>query len=877
MLKALKASTMCAAAAPPPPPEETRAQPGAQSQPQEQAKLQQTQASIQTRVPRTAVDVSQDEVLQEWSHSSDELKRQWAAWYMSNPSEWIEYKSQYTMSQQQQQQQQSHPVPTSHSLPQAAAQTNPDRGDALQHGPAQMPQPQQQPPQSHSPQQQHPEPFHQPSLQPASSQQPPPWQQPPWQHQQPHQYHEQAPYRLPTSTTQTPHWPLASSPQLDPRQAQPPQPVGTTAAAAPAQALQQRHQHYSQQPPWAAPAPQRDGTHSQTHQHPPYQEPATIATPNTGPVGTARDSSSPPWQSPRQPPGSAAHPPPARDAHAHNFSSWAGEHAAGQVYGSWDGATTGASRGGHGAATQAPLQHPGGPSPAAPRPGSSPERHRGEQRPGADAASAPGPRNGFAGATRRVPSSTDSAADQPPAAAAKQTLAQHHGGERQVGFVRGGRHKPRPPPASVHGSPWGAGGVGGPAQGHGWRPGQKPAGPPGLGDGATPAFAGDPTAAMHSSPQPAAAASPHDQGPASTPAVTVPQPHGPPAPQQWPTQSALPQRHLAVDGGMPPPAWHPHMALRGPAAPPVRAADSGPAAAAPRPWHPRPPAQAPPPRDAMPPAPPRWQLPAPAGAPRANAGPAPLQGHPPAAPAPLGPPRPLVGGLSHAPPGVPKPADATPPAIQQLPRPGPGNGQLQDGAARPALPPAPPPRSPVQPGGLFLSHSGSPRPRHEHGPGTTMPTASPPPRPGRLYGMHSPQPSPCAPEPAGPRNGLVGRPVQVQPNVVQFSGSNGAGVQPMNASQGGSVHARPHGGGPNAGEGLAGPGVLQARGPRPPMYGPGPQAVPGMQYQGLPLARLQNDFVNGPRGPRAGPGMLVPPARPSLPYMSQYGHPRPSF
>jgi hypothetical protein len=39
------------------------------------------------------MDVTQDEILLSWLNHGDELKQQWAMWYMHNPEEWIEYKA----------------------------------------------------------------------------------------------------------------------------------------------------------------------------------------------------------------------------------------------------------------------------------------------------------------------------------------------------------------------------------------------------------------------------------------------------------------------------------------------------------------------------------------------------------------------------------------------------------------------------------------------------------------------------------------------------------------------------------------------------------------------------------------------------------------
>jgi hypothetical protein len=67
---------------PPPPPAES-----------EPAKQPDQPAAQKPASGKFAIDVSQDEILLSWLNHGDELKQQWAMWYMHNPEEWIEYKA----------------------------------------------------------------------------------------------------------------------------------------------------------------------------------------------------------------------------------------------------------------------------------------------------------------------------------------------------------------------------------------------------------------------------------------------------------------------------------------------------------------------------------------------------------------------------------------------------------------------------------------------------------------------------------------------------------------------------------------------------------------------------------------------------------------
>lgn len=77
-------STASAVNPPPPPPDSEEP-----AQPAEPSTTEQKAASA----AKSALDVSQDEILLSWLNHGDNLKQQWAIWYMHNPEEWNEYKT----------------------------------------------------------------------------------------------------------------------------------------------------------------------------------------------------------------------------------------------------------------------------------------------------------------------------------------------------------------------------------------------------------------------------------------------------------------------------------------------------------------------------------------------------------------------------------------------------------------------------------------------------------------------------------------------------------------------------------------------------------------------------------------------------------------
>lgn len=857
-----------------------------------QAQPHQPHTSSQSPAGSAGADVSQDDVLLEWSCSTDDLKRQWAAWYISNPSEWIEYKSQYASKQTQQQQKQQAGTPTASPTPQVMIQPSPERNAAqpIAHSHAVPTQPLQHAPQQHSDQQNaaHEQSPQQQSLTPA-------WQQPPWQQaQQTQQQYEQVHHRQPGSDHQPQQWPPPSLVRPVAHMAQLP---ASSGAPVPRPAHPQTLQTPAQHPPWATPAAAGGplpAPQPRSAQAPPQAQPHIPDRGRDGP-GLLQPGAPLPWQPAPQRSGALPYARHGGDIVSSSQPPW----------------TQQAAEGPPTALPAHPMSHTPGPwsdpnapaaSPAAavvaqqPPPGASaphgmtrgtlpPHGHPPGDRPAAAAGGhgRTAPHNDLLGAAPAARSGGTDAERHREGGAKPERRRQS---DRPQGFVRGGRHKPRPPPASNAGPPRSWSGPGVPASGTAWMATQDPTQRPG-GSGSPSGFAGNPGAAARP-PASVTAGKPH-LSPRGAPMTDTP--HGQSSPHQWPHATSLPlQPPPSGPSGAQPP-WISGAAPRGPAfvsqgeaglpgALTLPQPTSGQGPAGPGSWPLRPPAPGPPPGNGALPAAGQWQAARHAGGDAAGGrGARPLQG-PPAAPPGLGPPRPLAGGLSQAPPGVLNAMPAIPPAMQQL-GPPPPRGALAQEAPRPPANPA----APLQ--GRAGSVVGL-RPRAEFDTPPGKLTGSPTPRPGRMYGMHSPQQKSM--EPTQQRHGRAAGPAQPQLGAVQSGGLGGGIRPPSNGMHGVRGTPAPHQGRPMPGDGMLSVDGLGAPGHeyRPPGFalGPPPQA-PGLHFQGPPLMRPQVDAFGGPPRPMGGPNMPMPPgAMPGMvmpsprvngPYMPPFSPARPHF
>lgn len=805
--------------APPPPPEEPQLQSGMQSQAYGPAQTQRMQVPSITPTP---MDVSQDEVLQEWSQSPDELKRQWAAWYISNPQEWIEYKSQYANKQTQQREPEpkkaenlavSQPPVLIHSAQGATVQQNPYS----------------QPPATRPHEKQTPEKPHQDlAQQPGIQQQP--WQQPSWQQQQ--EAHQQYPlYHQPGDNTGTQQWP----PQSNMHEAQVQQPASISSTS-PARAPPHAAQQSTQQPPWVQAT--QPGAPSQSQQQP-YLKPEFQAMPPGVQRAANGDTARPhegttPW--------SAAHPPSGHAAFSAQGTDapWVQEstphpdapnhHAMSQVPWSSQGPSVQPSPPAVGRSASSPVEHQGPHVRANLGPGLRPMAQE-RPVPGRNLApnAAPVPRQGsFAGAAP----ATGGDADWQPHRGGSSAQDRGRPGDRPQGFVRGVKSQPVPtsqPALPAHSV--GAGRAPAPNQLQGdasgapagfamAQAGQQPSGGPGGN-------------MVH-------AQVPQQQWPTQT--ARPPQPPG--APQPWLTGGA--------PRGMTPGLSGSAAQLPGPPGPP----GSFQRPARPGPWLPAPPPASAPVNSARPPAPGPWQAP-----------PARVEDSPnvrPRPPSSVGVPKQLPGGMMQTPPGAPKGVDMASPGMQAvpsharpLPRAEPPGPRMMAPGVRPSS--GPQARPPMDHAGA----DGVVRPPGEYSAVANRPGGSPTPRPGAMYGVHSPQPKSRdgAQLPAGRGPGL---PPPQRGAVSNLAFSSVARPPPDAMPRGpGAPRSFPGAGRPAGAPGMMTPDRPQGPGLRPAGFMGGPQPAPGPQFPGAHPGRPQMDLLNGPRGPMPGPNMQMRPGVPN--------------
>lgn len=847
-----------AGAAPPPPPAEPQMHTAAQSQPMAHSPPHRSITVGQSAASGAAVDVSQDEVLQEWSASPDELKRQWAAWYISNPSEWIEYKLQYATKQTQQQSQQGGAPSASPTQPQVM-HASPDGSSVHQHSHSQAPasQPQQHVPQQQSPQGQAPQErqYQQQSLQPQI------WQQP-------QQQYKQSPYHHASGDAPSQHWPPSGLAQAP----------ASISASAPGPAPKQN----LSKPPWEPTATQAFPPRSQ--HMPPAQPSASHQTAHHGAGRTTESTITPhidpasPWHGAPQPSAPASYAQPGRNAGAGPLAP--PSHSLSHAAGPWSAPP--APRDQHIAPmlAQAPP-HTNRQRGAAPRPMAQLEQPPGERPPAPAAPPLHGaPRNSGPLAVAPTEPQGHVSSDVDRIAGGRSDERQRQS-DRPEGFVRGGRHKP--PPSGIRGRS----SSGGPVPGLAWRPQQEPLQAPAR---TSVGFAADPIAATRPPSEMTAGMQPN-QPPAG--AAMAQLPPGQPSAQQWPSHAARPQQPPPSGPRGVQPPWIQGAAPRGPSGPPPGATSAPPppglqapappqAPAAPGAWQPHP-------SNGGPPALGPWQAPHLGAGDTANGrGAGPPQGPPAAAPAPLGPPRPLPGGKSMAPSGVMNAMDSLPPAMQPM-RPqwrGPP-GQVGAGPRPPMLPPpqsransaGPPPDS-----GRADVGAG---PRGEYDMPANRPAGSPTPRPGPMYGMHSPQGKGIGSvQPRPDRPSGMHLPRQGASQNMRYGSDMGQGdMRQLAGAPPGPRGPGPYQGRPMLGDGARGPDGPGApeHGFRPPGFMPAVHQVPGPPFPGRPPARPQREMLNGPQGPVGGPympgrpGMIQgQPLRPGMPpYQPQFPHARP--